>query len=434
MKPKPAHNTTPATVMPASQNLVADSVQASSPQPLRVLHFICSTGFYGAEKWVLALANNLDTAAVHSELAVTRESADHDLELTRQFRALSLPAHEIELAGRFDIISAVKKLAELIRERRIDIIHTHGYKSDILGILAARRSGVASVCTPHGFENADDWKLGLYIKLGCQTFRFFDRVAPLSLQLVEDVKRYGVKHDRITYIQNGVDLKPIEIERQKRQQERRAIASVPILDGNSDQQNEKSESTPKSIDEQSAERTIGFIGQLISRKNVGDILTIFDALAAQHPAIKLVLLGDGEERLALEEQAAGLASNDRIEFKGFVNDPLAWLRSFDLFVLTSTLEGIPRCVMESMAMGVAIAAYDIAGIDQLLEHDKTGLLCKFGDRETMQRLWESALFDAELAQRISDSAAVSVRERFSAAAMAERYTALYAELIVEKTA
>jgi glycosyltransferase involved in cell wall biosynthesis len=269
------------------------------------------------------------------------------------------------------------------------------------------------VCTPHGFENADDWKLGLYIKLGCQTFRFFDRVAPLSHQLADDVKRYGVKPDRISYIQNGVDLKPIETERRLREKERRTKASGQASD---------------------AERTIGFIGQLISRKNVGDILAIFDALAARHPNVRLVLLGDGEERSALEEQAAKLDSSDRIVFHGFVNDPLTWLRSLDLFVLTSTLEGIPRCVMESMAMGVPIAAYDIAGIDQLLEHDKTGLLCKFGDRETMQQLWENALFDAELAQRLSDTAAESVRERFSAAAMAERYTALYSELLAGKTA
>jgi len=415
MKPTSASITTQSNAMPVSRNTVNNSVQEAGLQPLRVLHFICSTGFYGAEKWVLALANNLDAAVVHSELAVTRESADHDLELTRQFAALSLPTHEIELAGRFDIVSAVRKLADVIHERRIDIIHTHGYKSDIIGILAARRSGIASVCTPHGFENADDWKLGLYIKLGCQTFRFFDRVAPLSHQLVDDVKRYGVKPDRISYIQNGVDLKSIETERLQRAEDREKTA----LTRNGSQ---------------SAERTIGFIGQLISRKNVGDILTIFDALAVRHPAIRLVLLGDGEERTALEEQAAKLAASDRIEFLGFVNDPLTHLRSFDLFVLTSTLEGIPRCVMESMAMGVPIAAYDIAGIDQLLEHDKTGLLCKFGDRETMQQLWDDALFDTDLAQRLSDSAAESVRERFSAAAMAARYTTLYTELLAEKNA
>ena len=182
---------------------------ARADRPLRVLHFICSTGFYGAEKWILALANNLDRDAVTSELVVTRENADHRLKLTGEFTALGLEAHAIEASGRFDP-RIVSRLVELIREREIDVLHTHGYKSDILGVLAARRAACISVCTPHGFENTDDAKLRLFIWLGCQSLRFFDHVAPLSAQLMDDVQRFRVAPGRMTMIENGVDLKPIE--------------------------------------------------------------------------------------------------------------------------------------------------------------------------------------------------------------------------------
>ena len=107
---------------------------------------------------------------------------------------------------------------------------------------------------------------------------------------------------------------------------------------------------------------------------------MFERIAGDYPQVKLVLLGDGDARAQYEQHAATLKSADRIRFKGFVNDPLQHLSGFDLFVMTSTLEGIPRCLMESMAMGVPVAAYDIPGVDQLIEHKSTGLLAPLGDK------------------------------------------------------
>ncbi len=64
--------------------------------------------------------------------------------------------------------------------------------------------------TPHGFENAKDFKLRLFIWLGCQAMRFADLVVPLSQQLLADCKRIGVKQSKTVYIQNGVDLSEVE--------------------------------------------------------------------------------------------------------------------------------------------------------------------------------------------------------------------------------
>jgi len=87
--------------------------------PLRVMQFICSTGFYGAEGWILALANNTDRKDVEHHLAVSREPENKDLELTRRYRKLGLPAHEIPMSSRFDV-SVIKKLIKLIKDNQID--------------------------------------------------------------------------------------------------------------------------------------------------------------------------------------------------------------------------------------------------------------------------------------------------------------------------
>ncbi|GAB5415425.1 MAG: glycosyltransferase family 4 protein [Congregibacter sp.] len=363
---------------------------------INVLQFICPTGFYGAERWILALAKNLPKDKVRCDLAVTSEGDSQDLELVRHYDDQHLgKTFEIPMAHRFDT-AVIRHLTALIRERDIHVIHTHGYKSDIIGLIAARRTGIRCVTTPHGFENADDLKLRLFIWLGCKAMTKADRVAPLSPQLIEDSLRAGVHEERITYIQNGVDLSEVEEEARK----------------------------PKP---QAAKKRVGFIGQLISRKNVSDILCVFNDLWRERDDIELYILGDGKDRTVLETQAGMLDASDDIHFLGFRSDRLQLLHSFDLFVMTSTLEGIPRCLMEACAMGIPVAAYDIPGIDQLIKHDQTGLLAPLHDRSALKEHWITLLDDFEEADRLQRASKQFVYKNYSAARMANEYHELFAE-------
>lgn len=366
-------------------------------RPLRVMHFICPTGFYGAERWILSLVANMDSTTVISELAVTRERGDPLLKLTERFRGLGMEAHEIETGGRFDP-TAIGKLSRLLRARRIDVLHTHGYKPDILGAIAARQAGVRKICTTHGFENAKDFKLQLYIWLGCQSYRFFDKVVSLSEQLRSDVLRYGVKKKRTHVITSGIDLRPMEVF---------------IRDREPGQYHD-----PDSL-------TIGFIGQMISRKNIIGLLDAFEELAAQYPLLRLELVGDGSEKNKFEQYAAALVAHDRIHFRGFVDNPLDHLRQLDLFVMTSTLEGTPLCLMEAMAMGVPVVAFDIAGVDLLIKHQRTGLLADMGDQAGLMAHCATLLADPERSRQLAAAARKHVLEHFSAARMADDYASLY---------
>ncbi|EED33945.1 glycosyl transferase, group 1 [gamma proteobacterium NOR5-3] len=365
---------------------------------LNVLQFICPTGFYGAERWILALVRNLDSTMIKSDLAVTHEDNSQNLELVREYRDQNLgTAFEVPMQHRFDT-GVVGRLVALIKERNIHIIHTHGYKSDILGVLAARLAGVKCVTTPHGFENADDLKLRLYIWLGCKAMTRADRVVPLSPQLMHDSRRVGVREDRLSYIQNGVDLSEVEAEAER----------------------------PRPT---TSKKRIGFIGQLISRKNVPDLLWIFNKLWSERDDVELHLLGDGDERMNLEMQAGMLSASPDIHFLGFRDDRLELLHSFDLFVMTSTLEGIPRCLMEACAMGVPVAAYDIPGIDQLIKHEETGLLAPLKDREALAEHWNTILNDQDEAQRLATNAKQYVYDHYAASRMAREYQALFQDLV-----
>ena len=370
----------------------------TNPEKINVLQFICSTGFYGAERWILALAKHLDSTQVRCDLAITLEDNSKDLELVKHYKEKCGEVFEVPMSNKFDL-SVINKLVALIKERNIHIIHTHGYKSDILGVLAAKKAGIECIVTPHGFENASDIKLRTFIWLGCKAMKYAEKVVPLSKQLCDDSRRHGVKEEKLVYIQNGVDLSEVEEQR-----------LLPRADN-------------KNI------KKIGFVGQMISRKNIFDILDIFNDLCEKHDNIILQLLGDGDQRVELEAYTQNLTHKDKIEFLGFRDDRLELLQSFDLFVMTSTLEGIPRCLMEATAMGIPVAAYDIAGIDQLITHEKSGLLANLGDKATLSRYWEKLLFEQDYADEMTKNARNFVNEHYSAQRMANEYTELFTAMI-----
>lgn len=373
----------------------------NTSRKMHILQFICSTGFYGAERWILALCNNTQDPNVTYSLAVTDEVASKNLEIAKHFKRDCGNVFELPMAHKFDY-KAVSTLADYITANNIDAVHTHGYKSDVLGVLAAKKAGVPVIVTPHGFENAKDIKLRLFIWLGCQAMKFADHVVPLSPQLVKDCKQYAIKEPQLVYIQNGVDLSEVE----------------------------KFKNKPLALTK--AKKRIGFIGQMISRKNIIDLLDVFNELHKKMDNVELVLLGDGDSRASLEQHTQTLESKDDIHFLGYRDDRLDYLKSFDLFVMTSTLEGIPRCLMEACAMETPVAAYDIAGIDQLITHESTGLLAPLGDKAALLLAWEKILQDDDYARQLGKNACDYVNEHYSAKRMADEYVALFNQVLDNK--
>lgn len=369
---------------------------------MNVLQFITPTGFYGAERWILALNNNLDPETVRSDLVVTKEGGNQP-EIINHFNSGDCLAFDIEMKSRFSL-AAIRELKKLIKQRNIDIIHTHGYKSDIMGLIAARLSGIKVIATPHGFGEPSNLKLKIFVKLGKFALRFCDLVVPLSEQLVNESRAAGVAAKKIHFVRNAVDLKEVEAFRLKKQK-------------NADPDRKLK---------------VGYIGQIIPRKKVDHILNIFNQIWLENNNIELQLLGDGESRAEMEKLASTLPSADAIRFLGFRNDRLELLSQFDLFVMTSSDEGIPRCLMEAIAMETPVAAYNIPGIDQLVMHEQTGLLAKYGDQQTLKEYWLKLLSDQPYAEELARNGRDFVNERYSGKRMATEYTDLYQNLLSRK--
>ena len=370
--------------------------------PIKVLQFITPTGLFGAERWILALGRNFaGHPLVNCQLAVTQESTTQNIEVNDRFKQFGLSGHIVKMNGSFDPL-VILSLVKLIRQEKINIIHTHGYKSDILGLLAAKKAGIKTLSTPHGFENSKDLKLQTFIRLGCFSLRYFDIVAPLSEKLKDDLLKMKIQATRIKLINNGVDLDEIE--------------DVKNL-------------TSLSLKKDPQEKLIGYVGQLATRKNIGALIDAFDLLYKVRQDIRLLLIGEGPQKDELEQKANQLESGCKIEFLGYRDDRLQLVKQMALFSMTSSLEGIPRCMMEAMALRVPVAAFDIPGVDKLIIHGKTGLMAEFGDIYALKDCFEKILSSQEDAALLANRGRQHILTNYSAKRMAEEYFELYKKLI-----
>lgn len=378
-------------------------IQRTPSVKIRVLELGASNQLFGAERWILALARYLDPVSFEVTVSVTQDSNDGHTELIDAARALGLRTGLIRARGRFDP-RMVTKLVRAIRSDRFDLVHSHGYKTDTLAYLATRLTGARWISTPHGWSTQMDWKLKAYVYLGSRILRFADAVAPLSEVLCADMNLLGVPEERNHLILNGVDLDEVR------------------------------EATPVSRASLglNGDFVVGYIGQLIPRKRVAILIEAFALFQQRVPNSKLLVVGCGEEEESLKCLVGTLQLSGQVNLLGFRPDRLSLLKVFDVFVLPSELEGIPRCLMEAMLAGVTVVATQISGTTDLVKDGVTGLTFKPGDTQHLCSVLERAWRDSELTKSLQSQAKHLVENRFSAKRMASEYGRLFQELLESK--
>lgn len=125
------------------------------------------------------------------------------------------------------------------------------------------------------------------------------------------------------------------------------------------------------------------VGRLTAAKNYMLLLDAFRQARECRP-MRLVFLGDGEERKALESKVKQLGLNDDVSMPGFVENPWAYMAKADMFVLSSKWEGLPTVIVEALALGMKVVSTDCEyGPRELLKDGKLGWLCKTGDAKAL---------------------------------------------------
>jgi glycosyltransferase involved in cell wall biosynthesis len=358
-----------------------------------------STGLYGAERWILALGKHLSPARIESVIGVIKDTPGSVPALCVEASRLGISTHVFESHGKLSL-RAIGQLRRFVHDHQIDILHTHGYKTDVIGFLALRGTKCRIVSTPHGWSANAGAKVQMYEALDRLVFRFCDAVVPLSSDLYEGLLRIPGLRRKLRLIRNGVDLSEVDSVTQKSPELQAWKSQGSVI--------------------------LGYIGQLIPRKGLDTLLHAFGRL--DMPGKRLCIVGEGPQRLELERLADRIGEKERVHFFGFRDDRIALMKCFDVFVLPSRLEGIPRCVLEAMAARVPVVASDIPGCRDLVEDNVTGMLFPVDDPAGLATKLRVLLANDGLRSSVADAAHRLVRKEYSAETMAEKYTELYAEL------
>jgi glycosyltransferase involved in cell wall biosynthesis len=170
---------------------------------------------------------------------------------------------------------------------------------------------------------------------------------------------------------------------------------------------------------------IGSLGRLTEQKG-------YDLLVGALPALadaRLVLVGDGPERPALEQMARELEVADRLTITGWVADAPDRLVGFDVFALPSRWEGMPLGILEAMHAGLPVVATDVGSVAEVVADKDTGYVVVSGDAAGLEDRLRCLLADPDLRHRMGERGRALARERYTDAAMARRYEAVYERLV-----
>jgi glycosyltransferase involved in cell wall biosynthesis len=175
-----------------------------------------------------------------------------------------------------------------------------------------------------------------------------------------------------------------------------------------------------------------FVGRLVERKGVKHLLSAVRRMPAEL-GVRVVVIGDGPERSALEEQARAAGIADRVQIRGRVSDAelrATYARS-DVLVLPSILdargdtEGLGVVLLEAMSYGIPVVASDIGGITDIVEHDTSGLLVPPGDPAALAQVLERLARDPALASRLGTAGEQRVRRAFGWPEIMAKWDAVY---------
>ena len=177
--------------------------------------------------------------------------------------------------------------------------------------------------------------------------------------------------------------------------------------------------------------TVGSAGRLFPVKDYPLMVDIAQLTCAARPNARFVLAGDGPEKGSILHKIKTFGLEDRFILLGHVDDMEAFYADLDIFINTSTHEGIPMTVLEAMARHMPIVAFEVGGLGEIVSHGHDGFLVQKRDAKVFSLQIIEFIDDHDRMKRMGENAEKTAHSKFSSLQMAENYLSLYAHLMHE---
>jgi glycosyltransferase involved in cell wall biosynthesis len=373
-------------------------------EPIRVLELRSVRGTGGGpEKTILSGAA---IASPHCAVTVcyVRDRRDDTFRIDEWARQIGVDYVEVHERHSFDP-RAWRDVLTLIRERDIHIVHAHDYKTDLMAMAAGRRTKAIPFATAHGWTGQSFRERWVYYPWDRRLLARFQRVVAVSSQIRQELIASGATPEAVTVLLNGIDPLAFRRDASRVQKVRAALGLEPH------------------------HVVIGSVGRLERQKRFDLLLDAVADLAARHPAVRVVVVGDGSLRAELVEHARRVGIADRCLWTGHRTDVAELHHAFDIFAQSSEYEGTPNAVLEAMAMETPVVATAAGGTDEIIRTGVDGLVVPVHDTAALIGALEAALRDPNTRRKRASSARTRVEQDLSFASRVRRLERLYGELM-----
>lgn len=301
-------------------------------------------------------------------------------------------------------VKCIAALTRLFRRERFDIVHTHASKAGIVGAIAARRARVPLVVhTFHGlsfYEGQNRRQYHSYRLMERFACKFRDHVFSQNRRDMADCIALMGSPDKVTFEGNGVD---VEFVRQSAQRGRALVdAAYP----------------PGRL-------RIALVSRLDPVKRIGDFLEACALLERDGVDFAAVVAGQGPMESAIRQQVVDRGLTQRVRVLGWTPHVHGLLDLADIVCLTSEKEGVPRALMEAMALGKPVVATDVAGTQELVVNESTGYLTPLGQPGALADAIRRLADAPELCAQFGQAAAARIEKEFNDVKIAEALRLFY---------
>lgn len=350
-----------------------------------IVHIIPSLGFGGAERFIIDLVRHSASQKIRYSVVTLWDTSPLKTELPSGVAYYSL---RFDTLGRWQRTS---RLAEFLREKKADIVHTHLFSADLWGRLAARRAGLPVITTEHNV-NADEPFFWTWTK---RLMRHFSDIYTAPSQAVVDFmqKKYHISPKRVHIIRYGIELKRfIHIPKAEWKEPYRFLC----------------------------------LGRLVPQK--GHTIAIEALAMVKNHTWTLDIVGEGTLQKKLKALVRKKNLQHRVRFIPPTIDVGPVLKNCDALLMPSLWEGLGIVVMEAMAAGRLVIASHTGGMRELIRHEDTGLFVTPGEKKAWSRAIRWCFDHPREAGSIARQAQTYAEENFGLEEMVEHYQEVYERL------
>jgi glycosyltransferase involved in cell wall biosynthesis len=364
---------------------------------VKVLQLISSGGYYGAENMLLNLCSSQQEAGCENSLLLFYNVHAPNIEFYERARRSGISVRMVHCEGRADW-RAVRQIEEYMQQDGIDLLHTHGYKADLYGYVAAQRSHKPIVATCHNWVGGTA-ALGIYNRLDRMALKRFNSLAAVSEPVAQRLIDSGVPGRKIKTIANGINVEPFQ-----------HAHPLPALtfDGH---------------------KIVGMVARLDLQKGFDYLLRAVRELCGIFRELKVVIVGEGPDRKLIEDMIRQYSLESNVILAGQQADMPGVYAAMDIFVLPSLSEGLPMTILEAMAASKPAIATRVGAVPSVIKHGETGLLVDPRDVDGLRDALARLLSQPDLCRRMGDAGHDWVSRNYTSEAMALKYRQMYDEVL-----